>query len=212
MITSGNLNISPAYSPDQKRLAFARSLGGGNSEIFLADRDGSNLHRLTHSSGIDTNPAWSPTGREIAFTSSRSGTPQIYIMDAEGSNLRRVTFDGNYNDGAEWSPAGNRLLYSARKGGNNFRIATSDVVTLETAVLTSSQGSHETPSFSPDGMKIAYAMKLGGRTQIMVMDADGSDTLQLTHEGNNYAPAWSNYPEMTEAAKSFLLNEIEGIW
>ena len=193
VMTSGNLNVSPAFSPDQKRIAFTRSLGSGNSEIFLCDRDGSNLKRLTHSSAIDTNPAWSPTGREIAFTSSRSGTPQIYIMDAEGANLRRITFDGNYNDGAEWSPTGARLVYSARRRSNAFRIATSDVVTLETALLTQSRGSQETPSFSPDGMKIAYAMKLGGRTQIMVMDADGTHAHQLTHEGNNYAPAWSTY-------------------
>ncbi|MEE8368326.1 MAG: Tol-Pal system beta propeller repeat protein TolB [Thermoanaerobaculia bacterium] len=195
VVTSGNLNISPAYSPDQKRFAFARSLGDGNSEIFVADRDGSNLKQLTHSSGIDTNPAWSPTGREIAFTSSRSGTPQIYIMDAEGASLRRITFEGTYNDGAEWSPTAARLVYSARRRGNGFRIASSDVVTLETTLLTRGQGSHESPTFSPDGMKIAYSMKLGGRTQIMVMDADGSNILQLTRTGNNYAPAWSDYPE-----------------
>jgi TolB protein len=195
VVTSGNLNISPSYSPDQRRIAFTRSMGGGNSEIFLCDRDGSNLKRLTHSSGIDTNPAWSPTGREIAFTSSRSGTPQIYIMDAEGANLRRITFEGNYNDGAEWSPSGGRLVYSARRRSNDFRIATSDVVTLETTILTPSNGSHESPTFSPDGMKIAYAYKLGGKTQIMVIDANGSNRIQLTHEGNNYAPAWSDYPE-----------------
>ncbi len=54
------------------------------------------IKRLTFNSAIDTAPSWSPTGREIAFTSDRrAGTPQIYIMDAEGSNVRKVSFGGN---------------------------------------------------------------------------------------------------------------------
>jgi TolB protein len=42
--------------------------------------------RLTNSPAIDTSPSYSPRGREIAFTSDRSGSPQIYVMDAEGLN------------------------------------------------------------------------------------------------------------------------------
>ena len=103
VVTSGSLNTSPTFSPDGRRLAFARGLGA-NIEIFTCRRDGSELRQLTSSPGIDTNPAWSPNGNEIAFTSSRSGSPQIYVVDAEGTNLRRVTFDGDYNDGASLEP------------------------------------------------------------------------------------------------------------
>jgi TolB protein len=196
VLTSGNLNISPSFSPDGKRIVFARSVGAGNTEIFVCDRDGTNLRQLTHSSGIDTNPEWSPSGQRIAFTSSRTGSPQVYLMDAEGANLRRVTFDGDYNDGASWSPDGTRLVYASRRRGT-FDVAIADVVTLESRLLTNGGGSHETPSFSPDGKRIVFTTKRAAgrenRTQIYTMDAGGGNLRQVTREGNNFGPAWSGF-------------------
>jgi len=196
ILTSGNLNISPSFSPEGDKIVFARSVGGGNTEIFEARRDGSSLRQLTHSSGIDTNPEWSPSGQRIAFTSSRTGSPQVYVMDSEGANLRRVTFDGDYNDGASWSPDGTRLVYATRRRGS-FDIAIADVVTLESRLLTNGGGSHETPSFSPDGKRIVFTTKRAAgsenRTQIYIMDADGSGVRQVTREGNNFGPAWSGF-------------------
>ena len=196
VLTSGNLNISPSFSPDGRRIVFARSIGGGNTEIFICNRDGSNLRQLTHSSGIDTNPDWSPSGQNIAFTSSRTGSPQIYVMDTQGANLRRVTFDGDYNDGASWSPDGTRLVYASRRRGT-FDIAIADVVTLESRLLTNGGGSHETPSFSPDGKRIVFTTKRSAgsenRTQIYVMSASGGEVRQVTRQGNNFGPSWSGF-------------------
>ncbi len=196
VVTDGSLNISPFFSPEGRRLVFARTVGGGNTEIFTCNRDGTGLRRLTHASSIDTNPSWSPNGREIAFTSSRSGSPQIYVMDAEGANLRRVSVEGDYNDGASWSPDGPRLVYASRRSGR-FDIVVSDMVTLESRLLTSGRGSHESPSFSPDGRKIAFTTKGGygarGGQQIVVMDANGRSPRLLTRQGNNYSPSWSGY-------------------
>lgn len=194
VLVDGDLNISPAFSPDGKQLAVARSVGDGNIEIFVCDRDGSNLRRLTHSRGIDTNPAWSPTGRELAFTSNRAGSPQIYVMSAEGTDLRRATFEGDYNDGAAWSPDGTRLAHATRRG-NSFDLALTDLVTLESLRIPAGPGSHEAPAFSPDGRKLAFASTRDAgserMTQIYVMDLDGSNVRQLTTEGNNSAPSWS---------------------
>ncbi len=197
VVTDGSLNANPDFSPDGSRIAFTRSLGDGNSEIFVCNRDGSGLQQLTHSNGIDTNPAWSPSGREIAFTSSRSGQPQIYTMDAEGASVRRVSLQGEYNDGAVWSPDGTRLAYSSRTGSNRFDILLADLTTLETTRLTSGPASNESPTFSPDGQRIAFARTLGsgsGRTQVFAMDIDGGHLRQLTREGNNWAPSWSGFP------------------
>jgi TolB protein len=199
LVTGGNYNSSPAFSPDGRKIAFTRSVAGGNTEIYLCNRDGSNLQRLTTARGIDTNPAWSPTGREIAFTSSRSGKPQIYVMSAEGTDLRRATFTGDYNDGAAWSPDGGRIAHSSRRrSGTSFDLALTDLTTDETRLLTEGQpGSHEAPSFSPDGRKIAYATTVSARsgtsTQIFVVDLAGGGRRQLTRGSNNWAPDWSGY-------------------
>jgi TolB protein len=197
VVTDGSLNANPTFSPDGARIAFTRSLGDGNSEIFVCNRDGSGLRQLTHANGIDANPAWSPGGREIAFTSSRSGEPQLYTMDVEGANVRRISLQGEYNDGAEWNPDGTRLAYASRTGSNRFDILLADLVTLEATRLTSGPASNESPSFSPDGQRIAFARTLGsgaGRTQVFAMDVDGGHLRQLTSDGNNWGPSWSGFP------------------
>ncbi len=192
LVTEGALNASPAFSPDGRQVAFARALGA-NIEIFVANRDGSNVRRLTNSGGIDTNPSFSPSAREIAFTSSRSGSPQIYVMDAEGANVRRVTFEGEYNDGASWSPDGTRLTYATRVDRNRFDIALVDLVSLAARRLTSGGGTNEAPSFSPDGRRIAFTSSRAGGMQVFSMAIDGSALEQLTFRGSSWSPDWSGY-------------------
>ena len=193
IVEDGNHNFSPSFSPDGRTVAFTRSVAG-NSEIFSIPRRGGQLVQLTNHPRIDANPAWSPSGSEIAFTSDRSGTPQIYIMDADGGKVRRVTREGSNNDGASWHPDGNRLAYAHRhESGNRFDIAVIDLVTLENRILTSGPGSHEAPSFSPDGSRITFESTRGGSRQIWVIDADAGNLRRLTSDGENYAPAWSGF-------------------
>jgi TolB protein len=193
VITSGSFNTAPSVSPDGSRVAFSRSIEG-QAEIFVSDAGGGGLRRLTHSNGIDTNPAWGPNGREIAFTSSRAGSPQVYVMDAEGANARRISFDGSYNDGAAWSPDGTLLAYASRRGPNDFEIAVTNLVTLETRLLTGGTGSKETPSFSPDGRRLVFHLSTGRLSQLYAVDVDGTHLTQLTYSGRNMSPDWSGYP------------------
>ena len=195
VLEDGFHNFSPSLSPDGSQIALTRSLQG-NSEIFTIDRRGGEPRRITRSSRIDANPAWSPDGREIAFTSDRSGTPQIYVMDRSGSNLRRVSREGTNNDGAAWGPEGKRLAYAHRhESGNRFDIVIIDLLTLENRILTVPPGSHEAPSFSPDGQRIVFESTRTGSWQIMAIDVDGRNLRQLTAEGENFAPSWSGYLE-----------------
>jgi TolB protein len=77
-----------------------------------------------------------------------------------------------------------------------FQIAVTDVVTLETTILTSGPGNHEDPTFSPDGRRIAFVYKRGGKKQIWVMDSDsGANARALTRTGSNESPSWSPYLE-----------------
>jgi len=66
-------------------------------------------------------------------------------------------------------------------------------VTLESRTLTSGGGSKESPTFSPDGRRIAFAWRTGGSQQIYIMGADGTEPQKLTSQGDNYGPDWSGY-------------------
>lgn len=190
----GTLNLSPSFSPDGQKIAFAHS-HDSNVDIYVCERVCTEPRRLTNSSAIDTNPVWSPSGTQLAFTSDRSGRPNIYVMESDGSDVRRISFEGEYNDGATWRPDGTHIAYASRRGGRRFQIAVTGLIDLATRTLTNGPDSYEEPSYSPDGRRLVFTQKRGKESQIFVMDANGDNWRQLTHEGNSMGPDWSSYPE-----------------
>jgi TolB protein len=80
----------------------------GIPEVYVLNLATGAFRRLTSYSGIDTEPTWSPTGREIAFVSERAGGAHVFVMDAEGANVRRLTQAG-FNTQPRWSPKGDTI-------------------------------------------------------------------------------------------------------
>jgi len=98
---------SPAWSPDGTKLAFA-SKADNNYDIYVMDRDGANLLRLTTNKADDVEPCWSPDGRYVAFVSNRSsgrGRPDfnIWVIRADGSSPTQMTIQKGYDGGPAWS-------------------------------------------------------------------------------------------------------------
>lgn len=189
-VISEGTNFAPAFSPDGKKLAFCSTAQDGNSEIYVATSEGKDIKRLTFNSAIDTAPSWSPTNREIAFTSDRGGTPQIYIMDAEGSNVRRVSFGGSYHDAPAWSPTGDRIAYVSRVD-QIVDIFVLNLRTSQITKLTESNANNESPSWSPGGRHLVFSSNLDGTTQTYTIDYDGLNIKRLTSKGKNKLPDWS---------------------
>jgi len=183
-------NFLPVWSPDGGRLAFV-SNRDGNPEIYVMNRDGSGLRRITNNPAIDVTPTWSPTGTQIAFTSDRGGNPQIYTVGADGLNLRRLTSE-SYADRPTWSPAPfNEVAFAARTGPG-FDIKVLDLASGQTRQITFGEGTNESPAYSPNGRHLAFTSTRAGRVQIFTIGRDGRGLRQITRDGNNFTPAWSN--------------------
>ena len=183
-------NMLPMYSPDGTRIAFM-SNREGNPEIHVMNADGSNVRRITNHPAIDVTPTWSPTGTQIAFTSDRGGTPQIYIVGADGLNLRRLTNE-SYADRPTWSPAPfNEIAFAARTGAG-YDIKIYDLATGATRQVTFGEGTNESPVYSPNGRHLAFTSTRAGRVQVFTIGRDGRGLKQVTRDGNNYTPSWSN--------------------
>jgi Tol biopolymer transport system component len=105
LTSNGAWNAYPAWSPDGTRIAFA-SDRVSDADIYLMNADGSNLQRLTYTTGGDMalGAAWSPSGDRIAFTCTHGGQLDICTMDPDGGNIQYVTNDATTDATPTWSP------------------------------------------------------------------------------------------------------------
>jgi TolB protein len=111
-VISGGTNTYPSWSPDGTKIVFRRMLGEMNSEVFVANADGSDQRNLTSHPAFDGWPAWSPDGRQIAFASNRRANYQIFVMNSDGSNVRLVANTDGRATEPRWSPDGSRIYFS----------------------------------------------------------------------------------------------------
>ena len=133
-------------------------------EIYTAKPDGSDLKRLTHSPGYDAEATISRDGKKIVFTSMRNGDLDIYTMDADGKNVRQLTHELGYDGGPFFSYDGKKIVYRAQHPKDEKEIA--DYKDL-----------------------LARGLIRPGNLEIWVMDADGKNKTQITHNGAaNFAP------------------------
>ncbi len=190
-ILEGELNTSPDWSSDGKQLVYVSTHDHpGNAEIYSIDLETGRNRRLTYSEAIDTEPEFSPTGRQIAFTSDRAGSPQIYVMDPEGTNVRRISRSGSYNSSPTWSPRGDRLAWVSRVDGH-YQIVVLDLDAGEVRQLTQGAWNHENPAWSPDGRHLVFASNREGGYHIYTMRSDGRNIRQLTRGTPGETPDWS---------------------
>jgi TolB protein len=110
-LISGGVNTYPALSPDGKRIAFRRMVETTNSEIFVANSDGSGAVNITNSPAFDGWPAWSPKGTKIAFATNRAGNHEIYIMNPDGTGVRKAANTEGRATAPKWSPDGTTLYF-----------------------------------------------------------------------------------------------------
>jgi TolB protein len=188
------LDTDPAWSPNGKRLAFARSRQPGKSDIYVANSVGKGQRNLTHGRGINWRPVWSPRADTIAFVRFESFGAQIWTMRPDGSEAHALTSVGSWNEHPSWSPDGRRLVYTARRNGNTD-LYVLDVRTGRERRLTRTPEEELDPAWSPDNKWIAFSAPTidSPSLAILVVRPDGSGRAKVTDGGNHKTnPAWSS--------------------
>jgi Tol biopolymer transport system component len=180
-------------SPD---LAFVSSRDGEYA-IYVMNADGEGEERLTDAEGdasgtsvfFQLDPAWSPDGARIAFTSGRSGSSDVYVMDADGTGTTRLTSTEQNDTHPTWSTDGRRIAFARAGDVYTMNADGSDPRRISDVLAEESD-----PAWSPDGEWIAYIRRTPGTPvqNVWVMRPDGSERHALTRQqGRAFTPAWS---------------------
>ncbi|UCE82525.1 MAG: Tol-Pal system beta propeller repeat protein TolB [Deltaproteobacteria bacterium] len=176
----------------QTKIAFVGDTSG-QKEIFLADFDGSNIVQLTHNRNISLSPAWSADGKKISYVGYQKNSPDLYIVDLITRAVQRLRM-GSLNIAPAWHPKEAKLAATLSRETSRTRtdLYLLDVQGQIVRQLTNSWSIDVSPSWSPDGRKLAYVSNRAGKPQIYVLDLDTGRSTRLTFEGDyNTSPAWS---------------------
>ncbi len=187
----------PAFSPDGRQVAFTRDW-----DLFVTAVNGGVEKKLTTGSRRIDGMAWTADGRDIIFDSGRTGNRTLWRVAATGGEPEALFSGGSIYSLPAVSRQSQRLAFTETYLDSNIRrleLPPTDKSGHGVAInwdamtrLITSQREDDSPQFSPDGKKIAFASNRAGSMEIWVCPSGGSSPLQLTHMVTQAgSPRWS---------------------
>jgi len=183
LVFAGESPSGPAGERSQ-RIVFS-SNRAGPWRIWCIGPDGSGLRQLSSDAGTehDVDPAFSPDGKSILFTSTRGGTTGIWRMPRDGGPAERVC-DG---DQAEWSPDGGQIVFRRQE-----KILVRQLAGGAERQISPKGWPHcSGPAWSPDGKRIALACRWDAGNALFLVPAGGGEPTKLYDRKPACEPHWS---------------------
>ena len=192
--------VRPGLAPDGERLVFA-ALG----DIWIARR-GAPPTRITDDAHDDTDPAWSPDGRSLAYSSDRQGSLDLFVRDLATGAERRLTSTPAAEMRPTWSPDGTQLAFASMGGLTSGELSVVDVKTGAVRQLLDGRIGPISPGWSADGRTIyvsalrTYSSRFReGVNQVLAVAADGGPNAvrpitlvaDVSSGKRGEGPAWS---------------------
>jgi len=160
--------MSPAWSPDSRRIAYV-SWERGNSSIYVQEIATGSREVVSASKGINSAPSFSPDGSKLALTLSYGGNPDIYIMDLAGRSKTQVTKHFAIDTEPTWMADGQSIIFTSDRSGKP-QLYQAPIGGGDATRVTFTGEYNADPSISWDGKRIAMVQGSGNVYRIAVLD------------------------------------------
>lgn len=187
---NGAINLSPAWSPDRREVAWT-SYRRGNPDVYVKDLASGAVRTLSDRPGLNISPSFSPDGRYVALSRSSEDDADIWLVDARtGKDVRRLTTGGGIDVSPSFSPDGSQIAFASERSGGS-QIYVMPVTGGPARRVTPMAGFFTDPVWSPAGDRIAFVSRKG-TFDILTIRTDGTGVLRITQDaGDNEDPSWS---------------------
>jgi TolB protein len=211
ILQSNDPLMSPAWSPDSRRLAYV-SFENDRSSVWVQTLRTGNRIQVSNKPGINGAPSFSPDGRQLVLTlGGIDGNLDIHVLDLSTRQTRRLTTHRAIDTEGSWSPDGRYIYFTSdRSGGPQvYRVpaagGTPERVTFE--------GSYNArPRLSPDGKRLAVVHLDRGNYRIAVMDVRSKELLIVSagqqDESPSFAPNSDTLIYATRQARNGVLETV----
>jgi TolB protein len=190
IMESGDPIMSPAWSPDSRRLAYV-SFEGNVSTIYVQTLRTGNRIRVSSRPGINGSPAFSPDGRKLVMTlGGVDGNLDINVLDLATRKVARLTTHVAIDTEGTWAPDGKTIFFTSdRSGGPQVYKVSASGGTAERVTFEGSYNAR--PRLSPNGEKLALVHLDRGNYRIAVLDLDSRDLLVLSAGRQDESPSFA---------------------
>ena len=195
ILTSRDPILSPAWTPDAKKLAYV-SFETKRPAIYIQDLATGSREKVASFRGLNGAPSFSPDGKSMLFTASMHGNPEIYQMDLQSRQLKRMTNDTAIDTEARYAPDGKSFIFTSDRGGSP-QIYTYNLSSESTKRLTFRGAFNARGTLSADGKKLALVHRPSGSNyKVAVQDINSGVTNILTPTSLDESPSFSPNGQM----------------